>query len=142
MKFIIYIAATCMLLFAFTAGNARADFACDLYVSHTYYNIGQPFAPGQSYGYNIDIRVFPGPRAPNADYNHFTIAFYGSKNGVPDITAPEGEAYPGVYPLGFHNLGGFYNPGGIAGTYERYAVVSWPGGGTYCTTNTVTVVLL
>lgn len=142
MKFVKSIAATCMLLFAFTAGNARADFACDLYVSYSYYNYGQPFAPGQSFGYNIDIRqhIFPGPQAPNPDYNHFTIEFYGS--GIGYDPAVPGESYPGVYPLGFHYLGGFYNPGGIAGTYERFAVVRWPNGGTYCTTNTVTVVLL
>ncbi len=134
------ILSTCIFMLAYAAGNAKADSACDLYVAYQYYNFGQPFYPGESFSYNIDIRqhLFPGPINPNADYNHFSIVFHGT-----GISPSTGEPYPGTYPKGFHNLGGFYNPGGVAGSYERYAVVYWPNnGGVYCTTNTVTVVLM
>lgn len=146
MKFKSLVMLTAAMLFlTLSAGNAKADFACQLYVERTpWWNDGQPVSVGEDFGYGINIgqHIFPGPPAPNPDYNHFTIVFYGSKNGVPDIDPQgQGEPYPGVFARGFHVLDGYYNPGGAAGTYERYAVVRWPNGGTYCTTNSVTVVL-
>ncbi len=121
---------------AIYAGNAKADFACQLsVVPANWWEGNNPIYVGQSFGYGINIGYFPqqGPYPPTPTYQ-FTVKFYG-----PDI--PAGEAYPGSYPTGFHYLGGFYNPGGISGTYNRYAVLSWPGGYTYCTTNDVNVVL-
>ena len=124
------------VLLALYAGNAKADFACQLsVVPANWWEGNNPIYVGQSFGFGINVGYWPqqGPYPPSPSYQ-FSVTFYG-----PDI--PGGEAYPGTYAIGYYYLGGYYNPGGIEGTYTRYAVLRWPNGGTYCTTNEVNVVL-
>lgn len=121
----------CMLTIAFASLEAHA--ACNLDVSPSGY-----IPRGQSFSYSVGIYDF-GPFPPNPFY---TIVFFGTKNGVPDIPA-SGEPYPGVYGHGVHNLTGFANPlsGGYSGTYVRYAVLYDPYGQVFCTTNPIPVIL-
>jgi len=147
------IAAVCTLLFAFAASNARADSACSLSAVFNYPNSGPSVAVNEGFGFyiTIDQQLFGGPGNPNQDYSGFSISFHGTKDGVPDTPPGDdplpgiqgGESYPGTYPKGSYYLGGFGNPGGVAGTYTRYAKAYWPNnGGVYCTTDPVTIVLL
>ncbi len=128
------IVSACMLLFAFWASNAKAS-DCTVQAP-TSVEVGQYF----SYSVYIHRYLFPGPHWSTFSYdmNNLSVSFYGS--GI-SPTGP-GEAYPGTYASGStHNLSGFYNPGGIAGTYERYAVVRWPSGFEYCRTDPIYVTL-
>lgn len=128
------IVSACMLLFAFWASNAKAS-DCTVQAP-TFVEVGQYF----SYSVYMPRYLFPGPHPPgqNEALDNLSISFYGT--GI-SPTGP-GEAYPGTYAAGYtHNLSGFYNPGGIAGTYERYAVVRWPLGHEYCTTAPIYVTL-
>jgi hypothetical protein len=116
---------------AFASIDAHA--ACDLDVSPSGY-----IPRGQAFSYSISIYDF-GPFPPNPFY---TIKFFGTKNGVPDIPGT-GEAYPGVYTHGLYNLTGFANPlsGGFSGFYVRYAVLYDPSGQVWCTSNPIPVIL-
>jgi hypothetical protein len=120
-----------VLMFAFAAREASADVTCSLSV-----NPWPVVGVGQFFSYGIDI-VNPfafGPWPPT------TLVFFGTKNGVTD-TPPGGEQAPfGILCAGHSDLTGYQNPGGISGTYVRYAVI-YANGQFYCATNPVTVVL-
>jgi hypothetical protein len=119
-----------LLVSAFAAIDAHAD--CRLTVNPSSYILR-----GQSFSYGVELWDFS-PLDPNAA---FTVVFFGAKNGVLDILPP-GEAYPGVFYFGSHNLTGYGNPpsGGFSGDYLRYAVI-FDRGNFWCMTNSVEVVL-
>lgn len=129
-----------MLMFAFIAGSARAanEYACQLSVSSS------PVAVNQAFSYTVYIGplIYPGPLPPGGNnMSPFTVVFHGTKDGVEDIHAPNYEPYPGYYGYGYSTLGGYYNPGGYAGTYTRWVHVYDKFGNEHCTTYPVTVVL-
>jgi hypothetical protein len=136
--------ASLLLLAVLSIADAHAD-NCSLTVGRSSpVLLGQPVGVGEAFGFGVNIGFLPlpGPWPPGFgpdSYNHFTIVFYGSKDGTPDI-GPGGQAYPGEFPLGSSTLM-LTNPGGLSGTYDRYAVIYWPSG-FYCMTNTVTLTLL
>jgi len=125
------VVSTLALTCAFASIEAHA--VCNLNVSPSGY-----IPRGQAFSYTMDIYDF-GPPPPNPFY---TIKFFGTKNGVPDIPST-GEAYPGVYSFGLFNLTGFANPvaGGFSGFYVRYAVLYDPSGTVWCTSNPIPVIL-
>lgn len=136
-----------ILVSALAANDAHADNTCSLSVSpSSYIEVGQTFSFGI---YNRGL-VWPGPFPPLGNpRTPFTVVFYGSKNGVDDIPAT-GEEYPVTFTtLGQWTLTGYGNPGGLSGTYLRFARIyahnpydpSNPRSYLYCTTNTVAVVL-
>ncbi len=124
-----------MLMFTFTGREASAsppaNLTCSLSVNPSpVVGVGVFF----SYGFDITDWVDFGPLPAT------TIVFFGTKNGVTD-TPPGGESYSvGSYYTGHFTMSGFQNPGGIGGTYVRYAVL-YRAGQFYCATNPVTVVL-
>lgn len=127
-----------VLVSAFATSEARADEFCTLNVNPwSYIQINRSF----SYVINIQGKPLTQPLpSPLPPPNVFTIVFHGSKNGVEDIP-PTGETYPGSFNYGTSELTGYWNPGGVSGTYLRYAVITNQFGSFYCTTNTIAVVL-
>lgn len=123
------------------ARPAHADNTCSLT-----FNPGGAVPANQAFSYSIYNQglVWPGPFPPGGNPGApFTVVFHGTKNGVTD-TPPSGEVYPLTFnSFGLWNLTGYFNPGGVSGTYVRYAEIyaSNPTGYFYCVTNTVTVVL-
>jgi hypothetical protein len=136
-----------ILLSALVVRDAHADNICSLTISpSSYIEVGQTF----SFGIYIRGLVWPGPPPPlGYPGPPFTVVFHGSKNGVDDIP-PAGEAYPVTFnSVGQWTLTGYGNPGGLSGTYLRYAKIyaynpydpNNPRGYLYCTTNIVAAVL-
>jgi hypothetical protein len=142
MKLKLSLAKAALMLLAISAGSAKADWACQVSLNQLYWWNGNYVQTGHSFAYMVNIGIWPqaGPLSPEYGYgiNNLSIAFYGT--GI-DPQGP-GEVYPGPYVAGGQSsISGFYNPGGLSGTYTRYAVVRWPNGGTYCTTDPIDVTL-
>jgi hypothetical protein len=133
------------MMATFAAGDARAQpgdpgDSCVLTVNQSFYSF---IWIGQFFSYGIDISPpslpMPGPQPPPGG-QPYTVVFYGSKDGAADIP-PGGEPYPGTFGVGHSELTGYWNPGGVSGTYQRQAVVFNPYGFVVCVTNVVTVQL-
>ena len=132
MKRTMFLVAMLMFAFAFAAREASADVTCSLSV-----NPWPVIGVGQFFTFGIDINHDPNPFGP---FPTTTVVFFGTKNGVTD-TPPGGENYPfPIWYVGHSDLSGYQNPGGITGTYVRYALI-FAQGQFLCATNPVTVVL-
>ena len=135
-----------ILMSALVAHDAHADETCSLSINPaSYVEVNHTFSFGI---YNRGL-VWPGPWPPLGNPGPpFTVVFHGSKDGVEDIPA-SGEEYPASFTtVGQWTLSGYSNPGGISGTYLRYAQIyahnpydANPRSYLYCTTNVVAVVL-
>lgn len=96
----------------------------------------------QYFTYEINIvpnsSPYPLP-SPLPSSLQYTIRFFGT-----GITAPEGEIYPSTFGSGYSVLEGYWNPGGVSGTYVRSAMIYVSGYGDpfACSTNAVWVYLL
>lgn len=126
------VAAACSLL----AGQAAAysPTQCTLELVSDY----NPIPVGQSYGLRVTISFVDFGPLPPPSYEPFAVVYHGTRDGVPDTGS-------GQY---LHNAPGnspktvtTYNPGGIPGTYLRYALI-YRNGQFVCSTNTILAGLL
>jgi hypothetical protein len=114
---------------------------CTLGVSSENIAVGQPFS------FSVDLfaeppEVEPGvpPFGPRPPFGPFSVVFFGTKNGVDDI-GPGGYTDPRPIYYGVSVLDGYGNPGGLTGTYVRFAHIRDGRGRTICVTNAVSTFL-
>jgi hypothetical protein len=117
-------------------------FANDAYAATC--RLHQPWTPvgrGTSYTFGADIPTSWGGSIPYPSMP-LTVYWQGTKNGITDI--PPGVVAITTNSVGYHDLGRYTNPwnGAWTGTYDRWIVVKDSQGHTFCTSNTVRVVLL
>jgi hypothetical protein len=126
------IAAAALLMGGLTAGgHANANGQCSLSIS------SQSIQVGEAFSYTLPIyESLPGPLPP-PDYPFYQVYFYGmNPNG--QWIGP--EPAPTTLSVGGGTFTGYYNPGGIGGTYYRYAVV-YSGSRFICVTNYIATYL-
>ncbi len=124
--------ATALLLTGLIGADANAV-TCTLKASTSYVPIGQPFS------YRIGILGTQFGPVPPATVRPYTVVFFGTKNGVSDISS-SGETYPATFPFGYSTLTGYANVGGFTGNYVRYALI-YREGLLQCVTNAVGITL-
>jgi hypothetical protein len=115
------------LLCGFSAGPVYAEATCSLSVSHRF------VAVGQAYQFGVSVfELLPGVLPP-PNYPFYQVYFYGSN---PDGSSIGPEPAPYSLPVGGGTFSGYYNPGGIGGSYYRVAAV-YSGSRFVCWTNGV-----
>ncbi len=117
------------LLGSLAVGQASASYRCGLKVNPSYVPVGGTFS------YSVILRFVDFGPLPPPSVKPFTVVFFGTGIGS------GGETYPQNIPGNYVAvLPGYGNPGGISGTYTRYANI-YENGQLLCTTNSVTVTL-
>lgn len=139
---------TVLLVCAMFSGAAKAT-ECSLSLNQMYWWNGNYVQQGHTWAYGITLSpgYYPNAGPYNPNFNGLwtllvDVAFYGT--GI-NPNGP-GEVYPGPVMQGqttwqTHWVTGFGNPGGISGTYTRYAVLRSAYGDEFCRTNSIDVTL-
>lgn len=110
------------------------------YCSLDFVGYANPVPVGWSFGFTVSNAFLDfGPTPPpNPQYKPIQVVFHGSKNGVTDTGSGQ---YLLNAPLNLPETGMMDNPGGLTGSYVRYAKL-YLNGQHICTTNSVLVVLI